>query len=168
MKGILKYDPRANKGGFYSLNIDGTYYSFGKTDPGVRKGDMVEFEVVQNGEYQNVKPGTLKKVEGQVAPAQSSSGASGSAPRSSGGDKVFPVPPRHGDRAFIRKDAVATAAAVVLKTGGDLGNDLNTTANEIVRVAKIFEAYQAGDEERRQDEAKKAQQVAAQVTGGGE
>lgn len=167
MKGILKYDPRANKGGFYSLNIDGTYYSFGKTDPGVRKGDMVEFEVVQNGEYQNVKPGTLKKVD-QAEPTQTGKPPVTNVGSTTNSGRQFPVPTRHGDRTIIRQNALTHATAIVLKTGSDLGSDLPGVANKVIGVAKILEAYSAGDEERRQDEAKKAQQVAAQVTGGGE
>lgn len=59
-----------NKGGFYALKIDGTYYGVGKYPPrGIEQGDVVEFEVEYNGNFKNVARGTLRKADASAAPA---------------------------------------------------------------------------------------------------
>lgn len=55
--------------GYYSLKVDGVYYSAGKKRPDVNNGQTVEFEgesVERGGRtYWNLKAGTLKVVESQ-------------------------------------------------------------------------------------------------------
>jgi len=156
--GVVEYQPRANKYGFYSLRVNGTYYSCGKTDPGINKGQSVAFDAEQNEKgYWDIK--------GDVT-------TSGAAPAPSGGgskkggyhDRPFPLPPRHGDRVIVRQNALAHATGVVSALV-DLNDKVTDAgmAERVVTVARIFEAYACGDDERRKDEAKLAAKLAAEM-----
>ena len=63
-QGIVEVVTR-NKADFYSIKLPDAWYGTGsKTDPGINKGDMVSFEWEANGNFKNVKKGTLTKLEG--------------------------------------------------------------------------------------------------------
>jgi hypothetical protein len=71
-----------NKWKFYSIKVNEVFYGTGsKEDPGVAKGDVVEFtaEAVQKGDmtYYNVAKGTLKTVAAKSSGSGSGSGSGG-------------------------------------------------------------------------------------------
>ena len=85
---------------------DGNFYSFGFKDPGVEKGDSVEFEFENDAYGNKVKFETIKITKGSgavVEPAAAASKGTGFAggytPRQA---NVFPIPLTHGDRSIIR------------------------------------------------------------------
>lgn len=71
---------RQNDQGYWSLKVGETWYSAGKSEPKVTKGDLVQFEAEQNDRgYWNANTKTLKKAtreapsgvsEGTTAPAK--------------------------------------------------------------------------------------------------
>lgn len=69
MSGILdEIVARQPKPGFtvYDIVVDGMKFGHGPAKiNGVSKGDRVQFEVEERGQFKNVKPGTLKKWEGK-------------------------------------------------------------------------------------------------------
>lgn len=56
---------------------DGVVYGCGFNKPDVVKGDLVEFEVVMNGNFSNIKKGTLKKVQNNQSTNANTSGGGG-------------------------------------------------------------------------------------------
>ena len=72
MTGILdEIVTRQPKPGFtvYDLVVDGMKFGHGPVKvSGVSKGDRIQFEVEQRGQFKNVKPGTLKLWEGRGDP----------------------------------------------------------------------------------------------------
>jgi hypothetical protein len=59
-----------NKAGYWSLKMNGTFYGTGSKDkPAVNPGDTVEFVEEMNGQWHNVKKGTLKTVSAQTQEA---------------------------------------------------------------------------------------------------
>ena len=133
---------------------DSTFYSFGFKDPGVEKGDSVEFEFENDAYGNKVKFETIKITKGSgavVEPAATASkgvgfaGRGGYTPRQ---EKVFPIPLTHGDRSIIRQNSLSHAVAIVNGSPFPTGTDLDETVATVIRVARKFEMYSAGDEER--------------------
>lgn len=60
---ISKIEARQTKfGAYYDVYIDGQKLGAGKFEPkGVAAGDYVTYEVDMNGQYQNLRPGSLSK-----------------------------------------------------------------------------------------------------------
>lgn len=48
-------------GKMYDIEVNGKRYGNGKTEPKFVAGDCVKFSVIRNGQYSNVRPGTLEK-----------------------------------------------------------------------------------------------------------
>ena len=135
---------------------DGNFYSFGFKDPGVEKGDSVEFEF-DNDMYGNkVRFESIKitKASGATA-APSASSEPKPAFRGGGGfgrpEKVFPIPLMHGDRSIIRQNSLGHACELITNGIGydaSLLNDVEKAADAVIKLARRFEMYSAGDEER--------------------
>ena len=143
----------------YSFNVDGTWFKSGFKDPGVSRGDVVEFEY-ETGTYGNdINLASLKrgsKVDIATIPTPARSVAP------SGGKGVFPIPPLDGQRAIVRQNALTNARELVvasrhMKTSAS-ALEIEQMAREIVRIAPIFEAYSCGDTEREEVEAEMAQE----------
>jgi hypothetical protein len=84
----------------------------------------------------------IKKGTGVPATASASPAKAPYSPPS----KVFPIPLLHGDRAIVRQNSVTNAT----KAMGDFISDkdgisIEDYASEILRVARMFEAYSCGD-----------------------
>jgi hypothetical protein len=134
---------------------DGQWYNCGFDNPSVIKGDEVEFD------FESTKYGNkvsfesfkvVKKMDGAAPAAARSYGA-----KPAGGSyqpKPFPIPLLHGDRAIIRQNALTNARELVscgmlkAETNGDGTIDEKTAVATIIRIARQFEAYSAGDVER--------------------
>lgn len=63
-------------GTMYNVQVDGTWYGCGKTDPGCREGDLVKFQSSQKGNYHNVD-GKVEVLEQAAAQAPQSGGSAG-------------------------------------------------------------------------------------------
>lgn len=153
----------------YSLQIDGTWYSCGFTDPRASVGEEVAFESTSGPYGEEIVKGTLVRTGGLVVapeprPVPTSSVGINPAPKSgpSVGVRPFPIPALHGDRAIIRQNALGHAARLVStdphRTVGD-----DAVAERVISIARKFEAYACGDIDRDMAEkmAKKATEKAA-------
>lgn len=98
-----------NKAGFYAVKLpDGWYGTGSKKDPGLAQGDMIEFTWTSNGQYKNIDPKTLIKLEG--APSGNNQ------PRTSGNTNSW-VPDVDRQKSIIyqssRKDAIEIIKAAL-------------------------------------------------------
>jgi hypothetical protein len=157
----------------YTLTINGDRYSSGFTKPGVSVGDEVQFDFA-SGKYGNdIVKGSLTKVGGGAAapsPAPHEAPASTSVPKnnSAAGYKPFPIPLLHGDRAIVRQNALTNARSLVESVASftrvSPENLIDDQVKEILRVARIFEAYSCGDLERQEVEKEIANEALEAVT----
>jgi hypothetical protein len=59
---------------------------------------------------------------------------------------VFPIPALHGDRSIVRQNALARATELYIGARGGKPFDLDdSTSTLVIRMARQFEAYTAGD-----------------------
>jgi hypothetical protein len=133
---------------------DGKWYSFGFDDPSITKGMEVDFQFENTAYGNKVKKGTLIIVAGGsgASPAPAAKAFGG------GRERVFPVPALHGDRSIIRQNALAHAVKTVelgwsslAADRADSGDVLKTSksyAEMVIKVARMYESYSAGDYER--------------------
>lgn len=166
----ISSEPRNTKYGtrnVHYITVNGERYQLGFGKLEVKVGDNVTFEEGDKGYGKEVTKGSLVVVASGVAipagtvaasPAAAAAVADAPAPAAKGGGKTptpFPIPALHGDRAIIRQNALTQAREVVMKSGlpypvpassGGVGApDNDMVVNEIIRVARKFEAYSAGD-----------------------
>lgn len=156
IQGVVRYDPaKPNDYGFYNVMIGKVRYSTGKTAPeGIAAGDSVEFEAEQNEKgYWNVKGPVTKVAAGAAGPSRKGGAQS---------VRTFPVPTRDPERIFVRQNALTNAVAAFGALAPAKQPEGSVGAN-ILALAKHFEQYVCGDDERRIDEAKAAQRVAEQL-----
>ena len=125
---------------------------FRSKNPKANVGDTVEFDGV-TGMY-GVETKAVNIIgRGTSAPtAPTSVGAvtssSSAKPFTGGGykEKVFPIPPLHGDRAIIRQNALARATDLVIAASGGKPYEVDESRlNIIIGFARKFESYTAGD-----------------------
>lgn len=152
-------DTKRGKADTYAFKgDDGQWYSTGFDNPGVAKGDEVDFEF-ENTRYGNKVKFETFKINGAAVKGKSTGpakapyvpravGTGGSAPTYT---KPFPIPLLHGDRAIIRQNALTNARELY---DSDPEKPIKDAAKEIIEVARIFEEYSAGDGERREAESK--------------
>jgi len=130
----------------YSLKVDGNWVKHGFKKPPCNVGDTIEFDG-EEGKYgveaKNIVV-TAKGAPGAVPVASVTS----IKPSSGGGysNKVFPIPPLHGDRSIVRQNALARATDLYIGARGGKAFDLDdATSTLVIRMARSFEAYTAGD-----------------------
>lgn len=132
-----------------AIQVEDNWYSvmFASGLDGVNKGDYVDLEYTTKpnpagGDYRNIK-----SVSKAAAPA--SRPVSAVAPSTPAG-RSFPVHPLSPERAIIRQNALGHAVKVFADLpidGNDFGN-ATETAQAIIELARVFEAYSAGDLDR--------------------
>lgn len=132
----------------YSFKVDGKWIKCGFKNPGVEVGYTVDFDGVA-GIY-GIETKSVNIVS--RAPAAPTTVTSSSIPvartYSSGGykEKVFPIPPLHGDRAIVRQNALARSTDLYIAARGGKSFDLDaSTLDLVISFARKFEAYTAGD-----------------------
>lgn len=126
---------------------DGETYAFGFKKPAFKAGDDIEYTSTE-GKYGKEMDATSVRVTSSgktPAPVTVTSPTAGGkwnpAPA-----KPFPIPPLHGDRAIIRQNSLTNARETVLSL-----SDRNVAwgdeewATRIIAMARMFEAYSAGD-----------------------
>jgi len=135
---------RKDRKGF---QIDGDiwYSSFNALPMDIGNGVKVKFGFVQKGQWNNIKGGVDVLDAGSGVGAANSESRSTNPTKSGFMPKEFPVPQLHPDRSIIRQNALAHATKVVLARGSD---GMSMTIEQIIDVARMFEAYSTGDVER--------------------
>ena len=129
----------------YTIIANGERFSYGFKKPTFGIGDEIDFQYTENTYGKNVDLTSVQMIKkGTGAPATAS--ASPAKAPYSPPSKVFPIPLLHGDRAIVRQNSVTNAT----KAMGDFVSDkdgisIEDYASEILRVARMFEAYSCGD-----------------------
>lgn len=136
---------------------DGVAYSLGFTKPSFKVGDSIEFVPEEDKYGMKMDPKTVR-VTGSGGAAAPTPAA---APRAAGGGsyapRPFPIPLLHGDRSIVRQNALTNAreTCVAYWEKHAWPATSNGVAEEILALAREFEAYTAGDIERRAAEEEK-------------
>jgi len=128
MQGTIKVMRKDRKG--FQLE-DGQWYS-GYNLLSVNKGDTVEFNFTQKGQYKNID-GPVTVVGGQQqAPAQPAKGYSSPVPRADDTER---------QRMIVRQNALTNAVTFAL---GNLKKG-EVTTDTVIQIAQEFEYYTSGD-----------------------
>lgn len=130
----------------YSAKIDGEWFKLGFTKPPFGKGDSISFNYEEStyGNEMDVKSITI--AAGAATPSTAGVASVGVKPAYTGGKGVFPIPPLDGQRSIVRQSSLTNARELYCKAHTTTSIvDLDEAAHEIVRLAKIFEAYSCGD-----------------------
>ena len=135
----------------FSLKVNGSWVKCGFKNPKANVGDTVEFDGV-TGMYgvETKAVNIVARGSGPVSmPATSAAVPTPRGAAISGGgykEKVFPIPPLHGDRAIIRQNALARATDLVIAASGGKPYEVDESRlNIIIGFARKFESYTAGD-----------------------
>lgn len=158
-----KFGPKAA----YDIFIDNQKYGAGFKKPMVTGGDVVEFEfkTTQYGnEITSIRATGTQTTLPPVSAGNSGSFVKAAASPSYGGKGVFPIPLLDGQRAIVRQNALTNSRELVAgliiaagnaSTGGtwsDRQTQLDILSDEIIRIARKFEAYSCGDLDREEAE----------------
>jgi len=132
----------------YTIVANGERFSYGFKKPVFAIGDEVDFQYTENTYGKNVDMTSVQMIKkGTGAPAPSASSVPGKAPYSPP-SKVFPIPLLHGDRAIVRQNSITNATKAYtewMKLGDGHVFVLEEVADEIIEMARKFEAYSCGD-----------------------
>lgn len=141
---------------YYFTTTDGQYCTNFK-DHGLSVGDVVSFSYVQSKWGMDVDPEDIVKHKPDSPVALPRTAPANAVPRNpkdvaygSGGSNkgVFPIPPTDGQRSILRQNALTNARELVVAThGGKPFVWSSDIADEIIAVARKFEAYTSGDQE---------------------
>ena len=165
--GVLEDVVDNGKGKGSHIRVGG--YKYGVYDPAdagladLTTGDSVSFR------YKETTKDTItyKNIIGRVTKMTSpvSAATSPAAPTKGNFGRVFPVPVTHGDRSIIRQNSVTNATHILTailaqkpaaKSAGsweDTVSQAESVAEAVTNVARILEAYSAGDADLAEVEA---------------
>ena len=135
----------------YSLKVNGGWVKCGFKNPNASVGDEIEFDGNTGTYGLETKAVTVLRKGAGVVPSNKAAEtkAVAVAPgKSYGGykEKVFPIPALHGDRSIVRQNALARATELYIAARGGKPFDLDDTSFDLViKFARKFEAYTAGD-----------------------
>jgi hypothetical protein len=135
----------------WSLKVNGTWVKAGFKDPKTKAGDEVEFDGVTTTYGLETKTVNIIKVGTGVVPVAApvvTSSTVTAVPKTSyaRADKVFPIPPLHGDRSIVRQNALARATDLYIGARGGKPFEFDVASLDLViSFARKFEAYTAGD-----------------------
>jgi len=133
----------------FSFKVNGMWVKTGFKNHNAAPGDTVECEG-EAGTY-GMETKAVAIVSKGTGVASSAGASVTRIPTSSGGGsyaggRVFPIPALHGDRSIIRQNALARS--VELFVGAHGGKNFTVeegTINYLIKAARQFEAYTAGD-----------------------
>ena len=131
----------------YTVHAGGDRFSYGFKKPAFAIGDEVDFQYTENTYGKNVDLTSVQMIKkGSGGTPVTASASPAKAPYSPPA-KVFPIPLLHGDRAIVRQNSVTNATKAVADILGktEYSGTIEDYASEIVRVARMFEAYSCGD-----------------------
>ena len=139
-----------NKFGGYSIKVGGNFYNT-KFDPKLSVGQFVEFD--DGGKKYINNPKVLASgPAGASAPSPSLSAAGGAKRyRNNGEEGGFPIHPFAYERTLDRRNALQCATQLVSSCEIDREHPAEA-AEDIIAIARMFEAYSTGDWEREQAE----------------
>lgn len=144
-----KYGPKEA----YDIFIDSVKYSGGFKRPPITIGETVEFDYTTDKyghKITSIRPAGAGVLVSLPAPIKAASGSSYQ-------PRVFPVPIESGERAILRQNALTNARELVTAfLSVDIPNDgkkevqktFNSLADEVIRIAYMFEEFTSGDRER--------------------
>jgi hypothetical protein len=142
----------------WSIKVAGQWFKCGFKNPNVEVGFQVDFDSI-TGKYgsETSKVNILSRTVA-TPPASGASVIAAGAVRSSAPsysrEKVFPIPPLHGDRSIVRQNALARATELFIGAcGGKAYAVDSSTCQMIIKLAKQFEAYTSGDMDLEEAEA---------------
>lgn len=145
------------KKAFDLISTDGTKYGFGFTVPskvGITTGTEVSGEATTGSYGLSLDPKSVRVGGGGGITTPVSSGAAVSSsyvPKKAFVEKVFPVPPTHGDMAIIRQNAltnaVATVADYVATQPAEKWPDLDKWGDMVIDVAYKYAKFSSGHRE---------------------
>jgi len=149
--GVVEAVRKDDKG----LMIAGTWYSSFNAFSGISKSDVVSFNFTEKGQWKNIK-GPIEKVTGIAVGSESVSQPSTASAiqqelpphymiAKGYMNKVqsFPIPVDHPDRAIVRQNSLTNAVNMCSQIPA-LGDSTEAIAEEIIKVACIFEKYSTG------------------------
>lgn len=145
----------------YSFKMDGKWIKCGFKNPKVEVGYTVDFDATE-GTY-GIETKAVNIVSRSVPVGVSPVATSGPSRSigSSGGysrEKVFPIPPLHGDRSIVRQNALSRAVDLFIASSGGkaFAVDVESVPKFVINLARKFEAYTAGDIDLEEAEAEMA------------
>lgn len=133
----------------WAIRVNGQMVKCGFKNPNVEVGYQVDFDATASSYGLETKSvNIISKGSHGAAPAATSAVPTPARTYSSSGykEKVFPIPPLHGDRSIVRQNALARATELFVAAKGGKPFELDdTTTMLVVNFARKFEAYTAGD-----------------------
>jgi hypothetical protein len=154
----------------FFFTVNGETFKTGFKRHNLNQGDVVSFPYT-TGKYGNeVDVTQITKAAAGIAASPApvsapaaSTGGSTTAPRQSysgGGKGVFPIPPLDGQRSIVRQNALTNARELLVGTAGFADASPEGMAAEVIRIAKVFERYTAGDMDLEEVQAEQEQKAA--------
>lgn len=132
-------------GAMYDIKVNGTKYGLGKFKPkGVAVGDYVKFEGVQKGQYWNVKPGTLQKLDAPAATTPPTAAKGGSNSFDNRQVIISKQAALNTSISFVKTLADAGALPIPAKVASDKKADL--IEQIVMEYAGKFYHFSTGDE----------------------
>lgn len=130
----------------YTIVCGGERYSYGFKKPMFNIGDTIDFQFTENTYGKNVDLTSVQMVtKGTGVPTPTTATAAPSKAPYSPPSKVFPIPALHGDRAIVRQNSITNATKAVCDFTDSNPATLAEYAQEIIGIARMFEAYSCGD-----------------------
>ena len=131
-----------------SFKVDGVYYSGGFKKWTAEKGDEVEITYAVNAQGFNDVTKMDVVTSGGLQNAKTSPAADKKyTPKNNYQDRTFPVGPLDPARAINRQNALGNATKLYVETLHENVSisDYHVVADEIIEIARRFEAYTTGD-----------------------
>ena len=135
MRGTIEVVARTGKS--FKLEGDSRWFSvFSPSDLQAQRGDYVEFEFTQKGNFNNAK--VVKASSGGGQQPQQQSGSGNAAPKPAPQGRTFPVGLLAPERTINRQNALTNAVTFVK-------DNAEATVDDVLEIARKFEAYTTGD-----------------------
>ncbi len=137
-----------NKKTYSFKGSDGQWYSNGFTRPVYVAGDEVEFDFTSSTYGNQVTKGTMRTVgKGSAPVATPTASAAPYAAKPYNRNGTFPIEATDGQRSILRQNALTNAREVLASSYDPLDGDIKF-ADKVIKMARHFEAYTAGDLDR--------------------
>lgn len=141
----------------WDVEVDGETFSYGFKKPPFNAGDEVNFAFTEDKYGKKIDVTSVRVLsagsgggKGSVIPSP----VAPSKPSYGPTPKPFPIPPLHGDRAIVRQNSLTNArelfCSCVLAVPEVPLEDFEKHAATIITIARIFEAYSAGDSDMKE------------------
>lgn len=131
----------------YSIVANGDRFSYGFKKPAFKIGDTIDFQYTENTYGKNVDLASVRLLtKGDGGAITTPPPVTVSKPSYSPPTRPFPIPALHGDRAIVRQNSITNATKLVVDSVIPVGEcDWEALAQEVINVARMFEAYSCGD-----------------------